>query len=118
MLQARSLNPMNHHWKFVAASILLLLLGGGHGLAQKAAPPPITGNCGMQLGGPAIFCDRFDIKKDPTIQSRTGDLDPNVWGVSRTIGDVNLGQGQYTLRLRLQSGLAMVLTLLSGRRTT
>ena len=36
----------------------------------------------MQLGGTAIFCDTFD-KKNPGIPSRTGDLDPNVWGVSR-----------------------------------
>ena len=96
MLQVRSPKLMNNRRKFVVASILLPLLAGGHGLAQTAAPPrPIAGNCEMQLGGPAIFCDTFDIKKDPTIQSRTGDLDPNVWGVSRTIGDVNLGQGQY-----------------------
>ena len=50
--------------------------------------------CGMQLGGPPIFCETFDTK-NPGIPSRTGDLDPNVWGVSRTTGDINLGQGQY-----------------------
>jgi len=47
----------------------------------------------MQLGGTAIFCDTFD-NKNPGIPSRTGDLDPNVWGVSRA-GPVNLGQGLY-----------------------
>ena len=36
----------------------------------------------MQLGGAVIFCDTFDTK-NPGIPSRTGDLDPNVWGVSR-----------------------------------
>ena len=47
---------MNDHGKFVVASILLPLLAGGNGLAQTAAaPPPVTGNCGMQLGGIAIF---------------------------------------------------------------
>ena len=44
----------------------------------------------MQLGGTAIFCDTFD-NKNPGIPSRTGDLDPNVWGVSRA-GPVNMGQ--------------------------
>jgi hypothetical protein len=48
----------------------------------------------MQLGGTAIFCDTFD-KKNPGIPSRTGDLDPNVWGVSRTSQHVNFGQGMY-----------------------
>src|SRR5262249_25619895 len=51
--------------------------------------------CGMQLGDTApIFCDTFDTK-NPGIASRTGDLDPNVWGVSRATGNVNFGQGQY-----------------------
>jgi hypothetical protein len=38
------------------------------------------------------FCDTFDTK-NPGIPSRTGDLDPNVWGVSRLNSGVNLGQG-------------------------
>jgi hypothetical protein len=37
------------------------------------------------LGGKVIFCETFDTK-NPGIQSRTGDLDPNVWGVSRASG--------------------------------
>lgn len=53
----------------------------------------MAGNCGMQLGSTAIFCDTFD-KKNPGIPSRTGDLDPNVWGVSRA-GPVNMGQRVY-----------------------
>jgi hypothetical protein len=49
----------------------------------------------MQLGGTVTFCETFD-NKNPGIASRTGDLDPNVWGVARASGDyVNLGQGQY-----------------------
>lgn len=40
---------------------------------------------------PVIFRDNFDTK-NPGIPSRTGDLDPNVWGVSRTSGYVNFGQ--------------------------
>jgi len=48
----------------------------------------------MQLGGTVAFCETFD-KKNSGIPSRTGDLDPNVWGVSRATGNVNLGQGLY-----------------------
>jgi hypothetical protein len=48
----------------------------------------------MQLGGTVVFCETFD-NKNPGIPSRTGDLDPNVWGVSRATGNVNFGQGQY-----------------------
>jgi len=48
----------------------------------------------MQLGGTVAFCETFD-KKNPGIPSRTGDLDPNVWGVSRS-GSVNFGQGLYS----------------------
>jgi hypothetical protein len=50
-------------------------------------------NCGLQLGGAVIFCDTFDAPAG--IGNRAGDLDGNVWGVSRTIGDVNLGQHDY-----------------------
>ena len=42
-----------------------------------------SSNCGMQLGGTAIFCEPFDVVNSG-IPSRTGALDPNVWGVSRT----------------------------------
>jgi hypothetical protein len=54
----------------------------------------VTANCGMQLGGAVTFCETFD-NKNPGIASRTGDLDPNVWGVSRAIGYVGFGQGLY-----------------------
>jgi len=44
----------------------------------------------MQLGDtPAIFCDTFDAPKKTN--SRSGDLDANVWGVSRASGYVNFG---------------------------
>src|ERR1700722_3715848 len=96
MLRVRSPNLMNRNSKSIVLNILLLWRAGGHVLAQTEAPPlPIAGNCGMQLGGPVIFCETFDIKKDPTIQSRTGDLDPNVWGVSRATGNVNFGGRSY-----------------------
>jgi hypothetical protein len=48
----------------------------------------------MQLGGTVTFCDTFD-NKNPGIPSRTGDLNPNVWGVSRSTGNANFGPGQY-----------------------
>jgi hypothetical protein len=49
----------------------------------------------MQLGGTVIFCEPFDVVNSG-IPSRTGALDPNVWGVSRATGDgVNFGQGWY-----------------------
>lgn len=66
-------------------------------IAFLLMPPMVssqTNPCGMQLGGPAIFCDTFDTP-NPGIPSRTGGLHPDVWGVSRTIGDTNMGQGLY-----------------------
>ncbi len=48
----------------------------------------------MQLGGAVSFCETFDTK-NPGIPSRTGDLDPNVWGVSRATGNTNFGPGMY-----------------------
>jgi hypothetical protein len=50
----------------------------------------------MQLGGKASFCETFD-HKNPGIPSRTGDLDPNVWGVSRLFSNMNIGQGMYNV---------------------
>jgi hypothetical protein len=47
------------------------------------------------LGGTVTFCETFDDPNPGIIPSRTGGLDPNVWGVSRTTGFFNLGQGQY-----------------------
>ena len=54
----------------------------------------VTANCGLQLGGAVTFCETFD-NKNPGIPSRTGDLDPNVWGVSRATQNNNFGQGLY-----------------------
>src|SRR6266550_9187228 len=64
--------------RFIFGLIVALLVG-------SRADAQVPGNCGLQLGGPAIFCDTFD-NKNPGIPSRTGDLDPNVWGVSRASG--------------------------------
>jgi hypothetical protein len=49
----------------------------------------------MQLGNaPVIFCDTFD--RPQGIGNRAGDLDGNVWGVSRTTGLFNFG-GLYNV---------------------
>jgi hypothetical protein len=57
-------------------------------------PPPPTANCGLQLGTAVTFCDTFDVPA--ATGNRAGDLNGDVWGVSRAIGDgVNLGQQQY-----------------------
>lgn len=68
--------------------------GGGGATPTNPPTGPVAGNCGLQLGGAVTFCDTFDTK-NPGIPSRSGDLDPNVWGVSRLGQIVNFGQGQY-----------------------
>jgi Putative Ig domain len=55
--------------------------------------PAVAKNCGLQLGGAATFCDTFDAPAG--IGNRAGDLNGNVWGVSRATGWVNFGQGWY-----------------------
>jgi hypothetical protein len=47
----------------------------------------------MQLGGTVIFCETFDAPAG--IGNRAGDLNGNVWGVSRASAWVNLGQGWF-----------------------
>jgi hypothetical protein len=51
----------------------------------------------MQLGGTAIFCETFD-DPNPGIPSRSGGLDPNVWGVSRAVGNTGFQPGYYNSR--------------------
>lgn len=64
-------------------------------LLATVTPPPGNNPCGMQLGSTApIFCDTFSTQNSGT-PSRTGALDPNVWGVSRATGFINLGQSWY-----------------------
>jgi hypothetical protein len=60
--------------------------------AVPAAPSTTasSGTCGMQLGTSAvIFCDTFDAPAG--IGNRAGDLNGNVWGVSRTSGQIGFG---------------------------
>jgi hypothetical protein len=61
--------------------------------SSGSRPPIVGGNCGLQLGSTAIFCDTFNAPAG--IGNRAGDLNGNVWGVSRAIGDVNIGQGEF-----------------------
>jgi hypothetical protein len=83
-----------------ANSTYTLTCAGNGGSASASAsitvtPPPVASNCGNVLGGTVTFCETFDDPNPGIIPSRTGGLDPNVWGVSRTTGFFNLGQGQY-----------------------
>jgi hypothetical protein len=77
-----------------AASCSASISSSGSSSSGSSTPTPVVGNCGMQLGGKVTFCDTFDTK-NPGIPSRTGDLDPNVWGVSRATGNTNFGVGYY-----------------------
>jgi hypothetical protein len=56
-----------------------------------------SSTCGMQLGSSTvIFCDTFDAPAGIGNGNRAGDLNGNVWGVSRALGaGVNFGQQQY-----------------------
>lgn len=60
--------------------------------AAPAPPVPIKAqSCNMQLANtPVIFCDTFSAPA-AVAGTRTGDLDPDVWGVSRATGQVNFG---------------------------
>ena len=75
-------------WIFGASVLMFATFVVSLQLAQGQA---LSGNCGMQLGGSVIFCEPFDVV-NPGIPSRTGALDPNVWGVSRFTGS-NFGVG-------------------------
>jgi hypothetical protein len=75
-----------------AAAVALLL-------QTPLASAQATGGsaCRFLTAGPAVdvaFCDSFDTAT-PDPSTRAGDLDAEVWGVSRTNTAVNLGQGQY-----------------------
>jgi hypothetical protein len=61
--------------------------------AALVSSPPVGSNCGLKSGSAVVFCDTFDAPAG--IGNRSGDLNGNVWGVSRTLSDVNFGQGAY-----------------------
>jgi len=67
------------------------------GAGVTSTPPPTAANCNQQLGAsPVTFCETFDAPAG-VAGARSGDLNANVWGVSRTIGDsgVNFGQSEF-----------------------
>jgi hypothetical protein len=73
-------------------------LAGAHSsaFAQTFAVAPPSPGCQL-LSAPAgttpAFCDTFD--KPEGTGNRSGALNGTVWGVSRFLGGINSGQGQY-----------------------
>src|SRR4030088_3047939 len=63
-------------------------------LAWWGLPRPATAKslCSLQSAtSPLAFCDTFDAPAGTG--NRSGDLNGQVWGVSRILGDTNFGQG-------------------------
>jgi hypothetical protein len=80
----------------VSATVALSLLALGAIVFTLMRPKTevagvqVAGSCGLAQ---VAFCDTFD---NPAPNgNRSGQLDGNVWGVSRLIGSENLGQGQW-----------------------
>ncbi len=78
--------------KLLLAAVVAVLLAGQGIVIRNRLDPDVGRNlttCGMQLNNMAVvFCDTFDTAY-PDSTTRTGDLDENVWGVSRTVGQQN-----------------------------
>jgi hypothetical protein len=70
-------------------------VAGCIGTVTPPPPPPPVASCGMQLGGATAFCDTFDSAF--AINSRAGQLNSTVWGVSRAIGGINPGQNAFNV---------------------
>lgn len=72
---------------FLAIYALISVMQG-----HDASAAPV--NCGLQLGGPVAFCDSFDAPSP--VFNRSGQLNGQVWGVSRETGNGNnIGQSQF-----------------------
>jgi hypothetical protein len=57
-----------------------------------SGPTTAQGSCTLQSAtSPLAFCDTFDAPAGTG--NRSGDLNGQVWGVSRILGDTNFGQG-------------------------
>lgn len=55
-----------------------------------------VGGCGLQLNSAAVaFCDTFSSTAGANPASRSGDLNAQIWGVSRTQTLTNVGQQAY-----------------------
>jgi hypothetical protein len=74
---------------------------GGPGFTPAPPPGPGVGSCQFRLADAPVqiaFCETFDqadtaSANDPS--RRSGDLNAEIWGVSRANGNVNIGQGTY-----------------------
>jgi hypothetical protein len=87
--QARKALPGRKHFargRALMRLLLVLWLCGGAAVPAFAT----SGPCG--LPNPA-FCDTFDAPAGTG--NRSGDLNGTIWGVSRQLGPINSGQGQY-----------------------
>ena len=62
--------------------------------AQQSTPSHRSGDCLFSRSVDVAFCDSFD-GPNPDPSTRSGALDPDVWGVSRTNTANNLGQQQH-----------------------
>jgi hypothetical protein len=71
----------------LVAVLIVAALVRSHGVVSA------QGTCTLQTAtAPLVFCDTFDAPAGTG--TRTGDLNSTIWGVSRTWGDVNMGQGR------------------------
>src|ERR1700748_2499087 len=77
-------------WIFGASVLMFATFVVSPQLAQGQA---LSGNCGMQLGESFMSWVPLDVVNQG-MQSRSGDLDANVWGVSRFTGP-NFAVGSY-----------------------
>jgi hypothetical protein len=69
--------------------VLVLLAGCRSTPTNQASIQDVGSACGMQLNDtPVIFCDTFD--QPAPVNSRSGQLDGVVWGVSRQAGGENV----------------------------
>jgi hypothetical protein len=60
----------------------------------------VVSSCGMQMGGPPAFCETFDAPAGTG--NRSGQLNGDLWGVSRITGDTNYNPSQYVAWVKSQ----------------
>ena len=70
--------------------VLMIFVLGQVCAFTAATAAPVSSSCGLAN---AVFCETFDAPAG--IGNRSGDLDGTIWGVSRALGGINFGQGQY-----------------------
>src|SRR5215471_5080701 len=82
----------------LASLVLAALLDSGasaQSVPRKRRVASSSSGCAFLSapGTPAAFCETFD--QPAGIGNRSGDLNGTLWGVSRLLGAVNSGQGQF-----------------------